>query len=188
MIRSLTELTAYARVAKWLACAVILMCCGCGGSDREASVVDDTDHDLAGYWSPLGDVECVGIADQAEVEALLAALGALDDGFHGADRLTIRQDGQAFVFEVEGHVPRSASLEDDDILIDFSICTIADADAGSLPYDEVCFDQAGLVLEDGRVIEIIESYELAGYMRESGKRTLTCTHRWEWHSDLAGAG
>ena len=186
MIRSLTELTAYARVAKWLACAVILMCCGCGGSDREASVVDDTDHDLAGYWSPLGDVECVGIADQAEVEALLAALGALDDGFHGADRLTIRQDGQAFVFEVEGHVPRSASLEDDDILIDFSICTIADAD--SLPYDEVCFDQAGLVLEEGGVIEIIESYELAGYMRESGKRTLTCTHRWEWHSDLAGAG
>ena len=147
--------------------------------------MDETDHDLAGYWSPLRDVECVGIADQAEVEALLAALGALDDGFHGADRLTIRQDGQALVLEVEGRALRSASLEVDDILIDFSICTIADAD--SLPCGEVCFDQAGLVLEDGGVIEIIESYELAGYMREAGKLTPTGTHRWERDSDLTGA-
>ena len=92
------------------------------------------------------------------------------------------------MFEVEGHMPRSASLEDDEILTDYSVCSIADAVAGTLLYDEVCLVQASLVLEDGRVIEIIESYEVGGYTHELGERTLTCTHRWERDSDLAGAG
>lgn len=59
---------------------------------------------------------------QEEVEASLAVLGALDDGFHGADRLTIRQDGKALVLGVERDAPQSASLEGDEVLMDFSVC------------------------------------------------------------------
>ena len=159
------------RVVMLLSCAAMLLCCGCGGSDREEVAAGETHYDLTGDRSLLTEFECVGTADQEELEKLGLLLGLKEDGLSGADRLTIRQDGQALTFNAEGHVS-SYTLEEDGMLVDGGgWCWLLDSDIAT-PYVDGCLTRSGQVLEDGGVTEITELYETGGH-------TLTCTHEWE---------
>ena len=146
--------------------AVLLLADGCGGGPE-----------LAGDWSRTTDANCVANTEQEAVEAALA--GFIKNAFSTAERLTIQQDGEALVFDIEEYnVAYDAILEDDGTVLFNSPCWEAGAVAGAV-YNQGCLTRTGRVLAGGNVIEITELYELGGPGLEFGAHTLTCVHKWE---------
>ena len=165
-----------------LACAAMLLCVGCDGSDPAPIPPDEPGapalaaYDLAGTWNRSTDVACAGTIDQTQFQAL----GLMQDHYYSADWMAIEQNGAELVLDVEGYVPLSYTLEGDLILPEL-VSGWDIAAAVPSPYLSGEFERSGKVLEDGGVIEIRELYE-------SGGHTLACTHEWEFAGDVQPPG
>ena len=78
-----------------LACAAMLLCVGCDGSDPAPIPPDEPGapalaaYDLAGTWNRSTDVACAGTIDQTQFQAL----GLMQDHYYSADWMAIEQNG-----------------------------------------------------------------------------------------------